>query len=332
MRVVQAQRRHRGGGHHRAVVAASAVDQVLPHEHAEPVAVVVPAQRLDLDVLAQHREAEIPGGADVMGQRLVRRCGAEPVGPVALVEQPRVQVGLAVEQQPGPPLRVRPDPDRAHPDIAGHPVRAEEHLHVVQERVLRRPGPQPGPQPQARGHAEGYLGAREHPSVGAHGDRRRRRISRRRAHTGPHHSDLELAGLQVRGQLESVHPTRRDGLQPDGLPDAGMGGVPDATGGQGLLAPAAPGGVGHVSHPDDKLVPTRGGEGVGDVEGERQVAAAVCADVPAVHPDLAVLVDRAEVEKHPVADEAVGQGELTAVPQRLVRLQGAAHARQRRLG
>ncbi len=38
------------------IVFAAAVDHILPHEHTKPVAVIVPAQRFDLDVLAQRIE------------------------------------------------------------------------------------------------------------------------------------------------------------------------------------------------------------------------------------------------------------------------------------
>jgi len=61
-----------------------------------------------------------------------------------------------------------------------------------------------------------------------------------------------------------------------------------------------------------------GGERGGDVEGERQVAAGVAADLGAVHGDAAGLVDRAEVQQDAVPFCRCGQREAASVPERLV--------------
>ena len=90
--------RARGG---QVPVAAAAVDDVLPHQHAEAVAVRVPAQRLDLRVLAQHGEAERLHRLDVVDHRLVAGRGEQAVGPVALVEHADVGDRLAVERAAG---------------------------------------------------------------------------------------------------------------------------------------------------------------------------------------------------------------------------------------
>ena len=59
----------------RWVFCRPSVDHVLPHDHAQTVAVIVPARRLDLEMLAQHVEAELAGRLDVVEQCLVARCG-----------------------------------------------------------------------------------------------------------------------------------------------------------------------------------------------------------------------------------------------------------------
>ena len=78
------------------IVAAAAVYHVLPDEHAEPVAVIVPAQGLNLDVFAQHVKAHVLRRLDIEDECLIGRGGVHSVGPVALVEQTVVEIGLAV--------------------------------------------------------------------------------------------------------------------------------------------------------------------------------------------------------------------------------------------
>ncbi len=84
------------GGNNGRIIAAAAVYHVLPYEHAEPVAVIVPAQRFDFYVLAQHVKAHVLGGLNVKDERLIRRSGVHAVGPVALIEQTVVEIRLAV--------------------------------------------------------------------------------------------------------------------------------------------------------------------------------------------------------------------------------------------
>ncbi len=78
------------------VVAADvpvAAGHVLPDQQAELVAPVVPAVRLDLDVLAGHVHAELLGHLDVVLEGLVRRGGVQPIRPPALIE--RADTGTA---------------------------------------------------------------------------------------------------------------------------------------------------------------------------------------------------------------------------------------------
>ena len=47
-------------------------------------------------MLAQHVKAHLLGGLNVKDERLIRRGGVHAVGPVALIKQTVVKVGLAV--------------------------------------------------------------------------------------------------------------------------------------------------------------------------------------------------------------------------------------------
>jgi hypothetical protein len=109
-------------------------------------------------VFAQHGEAEPLHGGDVVDHRLVGRGRVEAVGPVALVQDPGVEVRPAVQQQPGHAVRAGAHPEGAHPEISGDAILAERDRHVVEERILRGPRPyfgktaraQPCPPPRPR--------------------------------------------------------------------------------------------------------------------------------------------------------------------------------------
>jgi hypothetical protein len=70
---------------------------VLPHEHAEAIALGVEELGLDLDVLAQHVAAHLLHRLDVEAHRFERRRGVEAVGPEALVERTELKQRLAVQ-------------------------------------------------------------------------------------------------------------------------------------------------------------------------------------------------------------------------------------------
>ncbi len=95
-----------------------------------------------------------------------------------------------------------------------------------------------------------------------------------------------------------------EGLEPDGLPDAADGGVPDAAGGVPLLAAGLAAGVGGISDADGDLVRARS-EGGSDIDAEGVVTTFVRADIIAIDLDGAGPIDCAEVE-HDAAISAEG--------------------------
>ena len=56
-------------------IRSAPVRHVLPDEHTKPVAMIIPAQRFNLDMLAQHVEAHFLHGLNVMHHRFIRRRG-----------------------------------------------------------------------------------------------------------------------------------------------------------------------------------------------------------------------------------------------------------------
>ena len=78
------------------IVLSAAGGHILPDQHAQPVAVIIPAHRLNFDVLAQHIEAQPLHERNIIDQRLVRRRGIQSVRPVALIEHAMVEIRLPV--------------------------------------------------------------------------------------------------------------------------------------------------------------------------------------------------------------------------------------------
>ena len=121
--------------------------------------------------------------------------------------------------------------------------------------------------------------------------------------------DLEGTDVEVRHEDQLFDVRLRNGLEPDCLPDPGLGGVPDRAAVEPLLAAGVRAVLGEVPDPHLEQLVGRaltgrsGGccsrESPGDIEGEGEIAAGVRADLVAVDPDRARLVDGTEVKQEP---------------------------------
>ena len=98
----------------------------------EPVGPVELARQLDLDVLAQPVEADLPGAQHLVPEELVAREGVEAVGVIRLVERELEVDGLAVERHVAV-VRAGQVHDR---DLAHAEVGADD----VRQACPRRPG------------------------------------------------------------------------------------------------------------------------------------------------------------------------------------------------
>jgi hypothetical protein len=97
---------------------APTVRHVAHHEHPEPVGPVELARRLDLDVRAEHVEAEPSRDQDLLAHRGVRGPGVEAVGVIALVEGHLEVDRLAVQRDvEAADLRHPRRADRAHAEV-----------------------------------------------------------------------------------------------------------------------------------------------------------------------------------------------------------------------
>ena len=316
-------------------------DHVLNHHETEPVAQVVEAAGLDLDVNAHGVEPHAPERGQIVQERRLVRGSHARLRPVALGQGGVDEDGLPIEQHapagpaaaparqaprtpPAPPVRTA----RARGRIGErHGAQGRPRAHLVPARADREavqgggvggPGQRVGDVHAVPG-ARGARGAQA-PAVGQ--------------------IDLDLEGsapgaLDAHPQAEprqirlgpDVHRLdRRAGqrLHPHAAPDARGGRVPDGPGVQGLLAPLDAAGVGRVGDLEAQLdgVAVR----VGHIDVEGQVAARVARGGAPVDHDLALVVHGAEVDADPLPPPRGRDGDGAAVVEALVGQQGAGDA------
>ena len=295
---------------------------VLPDDHAEPVAVIVPAQRLDFYVLAQHVEAAALHRFDVMYHRLVRGRREKPVRVIALIEQTVVEEGDVVQAEHlmAVVLDIR---ELAHGKIALHMVLAAGDVQRVEIRIVRRPGVETG----ERNDAHAAL-------CPAPGDKR----AVLAAHVACDGGTALAGGLQLNTHARVVKLRRdaqghdmylRHALEPDRLPDAALRGVPHAAALVALLAVGKGGVVGVVAHRHTKdVLPLA--QQARDIRGKRPVPAGVLHGGNAVHEHLRDLIHRAEVQQHAVLPETVRQREAPAIMEKFVLCRTARGTGERR--
>ena len=104
-------------------------------------------------MLSEHIEAHILHGLYIGNHGFVRRCGIQPVRPVALIQHAVVEVRLVVQKQPLYAIFVLPKLYLAHAEVALDHILAHLHVKVVKVGLLR------GPRGKALyAHTEGPVG------------------------------------------------------------------------------------------------------------------------------------------------------------------------------
>ena len=310
-------------GHGDEVLAAA--HHVLPDDHAKAVTVIVPAHRLNFDVLAQHVEAQVLHGLDVPDHGLVAGRGIEAVGPVALVKKAMLEIGLIVQSQHLAAL-VLHDGELAHAEIALHMVAAENiDLQRIEEGILRTPG------------TEMFL-ANQRPAGAVIlcpvlGNALAVLTNHHMCPDGVGGMDLpqQLAVIKIRSQLDGGNVVVRHTFHPHRLPDAALGSVPNAATVIALLAVGVGTAVGLVGDGHGQAV-LAVHQRLGDIKGEGQIAALMAAHFGVVDQHAAALIHRAEVEDHPVLPESLRQGEGALIPQRFAALELEVAAGEETLG
>ena len=82
------------------MIGRAAADHILPYDHAQTIAVIIPAQRLELDMFPEHIEAQPICEADIIDKGLIAGSSHQPVGPVALIQDPVEKIGLVIQTKP----------------------------------------------------------------------------------------------------------------------------------------------------------------------------------------------------------------------------------------
>lgn len=145
---------------------------------------------------------------------------------VALVEEADGEVGLAVQQQVRAAVGPRADAEGACHEHSSSRSFAQGDLDVVQERVVRAPGPDGGRQADPRRHPDPHPASNRSLRAARDGvPRVRCRPENRDLRLLPRggvralDQHLDLAACQVRRQHQPVDGDRRQLLQPHRLPD-----------------------------------------------------------------------------------------------------------------
>lgn len=89
------------------MIGRATADHILPYDHSQTIAVVIPAQRLDLDMFPEHVEAQAFCKVNIIDKGLIAGSGHQSVGPVALIQDPMEKIGLVIQAEAGIPLESR---------------------------------------------------------------------------------------------------------------------------------------------------------------------------------------------------------------------------------
>ena len=202
------------------------------------------------------------------------------------------------------------DGELPHAEIARHAVIPQRDLHVVEERILRRPRAK-----ALRRDGRDAVAVFVRPLLRNDLPRRAHRdaCARRRVRVDV---PAQALFIEVRRQPDILYVILRHALEPDRLPDAARRGVPDAAAPVALLAEGIDAALRVVRDGDGQPVLTRD-EQLRNIQTERQIPALVVPRGAVVHQHAAALIHRAEVQQHPCAAEALRQRERPLVPERL---------------
>ena len=308
---------------------------ILPYGNPQAVTVVVPACRLNLDVLADHVVAKVPGLDYVIFEGLVRGGGIEAVWPPALVQRAKLEIRLSVEPKALETVGIYYLGRSPYGSITAHLVL---HLATLYRLDFKRIeiGRLGAPEPCRRDFKPQGLSGSSFcrcnqlsgfavfgvPALGPFKDVDLYGICLFRCPGG----DCEAVLCCHRAVVRDIGIGNR--FNPDALPDAGDGGVPDTAGPGNLLAAGLFAVVGSVKDLHYKFLFALYKVG-GYVVGESGIAASVLSKALPVEPDLALPVHRIEVQQHLLP--RTRNGERTVVPEGLIGTYGPAHPGKGRL-
>lgn len=268
-------------------------------------------------MLAHHVEAQAFHGFHVVAQGFITGGGVEPIRPEALVQRAVLENGFVIEHEAHDALGVLIHAELAHGKIAVHPV---EHLLLIQQADFQLIEVRGVGRPQfGMGDVEGDLtpggscASGDILSVEA-GDSLDQHAAGGAIHQG---EDLDETVIDIGGDAQGFDVDTRHRLEPDGLPDAGGGGVEDGVAVEGLLAVFLPVGVGRVPHSHHQGVLAVQFYVGGNIDGEGGVSALVTAGGLVVDPHGGLPVHGVKVEQDAPVLPGFGYVEGAPVPQAL---------------
>ena len=125
-------------------ICATSRNTILPNQHAESVAVIIPALAFNLDMFTQRIKTGRFHSLYVIYQRIIGRCGHQSVRPVALIQHAAHKIWHPVQMNPWHARHVflyLNSTKRAITVscIEDHAISLQRNLHGIEVRTLRRP-------------------------------------------------------------------------------------------------------------------------------------------------------------------------------------------------
>ena len=289
---------------------------VVHDEQAQAVGPVVVARVVDLDVAAQHVEAQILGQLNVAADDIVGRIAVESIGMEGLVQCAAQIDRLAVEQDVLVGLAVPLGAfDSAHAEVALDRIycavcRLKFGHKVVEEGRLGAPE-------LGIGHGDRHLNllvagseieweTYRWKNIVLGGDGQRELAGLGNAQIEAH---LRLLAGNIGRHAHILDVVSCSRLQPDRTPDAAAVGVPT-----GHLLADHGAGIGHIEGAHNNEGGFAWLDEAREVNREGQIAVVVLAGEDAVDPDTRLPVDRFEVEIDALACPLARHEDLSFVP------------------
>ena len=230
--------RGKGEGDDGVLGGTPTIGHVLPDDHAKAIAGVIPARRLDLDMLADHVTANLFGVFDVKQHGFLRRGSVEPFGKVALVERTKLKDGFIVEREAPETVFIARFAKFAHAEVAAdlihhHPVNFQLNGQIVKMGMVGMPffGVR-----DIQQHLAGGSDATPSHFLPLKGCNCFQLGLRWIDRFGQNCLNQQVACVQVGGQFQVADVLPRQHLQPDRLPDTRDRGIPDAARREALFA------------------------------------------------------------------------------------------------
>ena len=324
-------------------VRRSAADHVLQHEHAQPIAMVIPARRFHFDVFAHQVEPACAHGLDIEHERFVGRCGHKAVRPIRLVEHALHENRLSVQEHALVPAFIAAHLHAAKRAVAFHLVVAIAETQLIQVGVVGRPWVNAGDMhgncacgrfgfARSRGYkrairiAHFYADWQKGKALRIAAMIRLARLFRHQPQANGNDARFGV-GLHFRQR----NVGGGNGFHPHALPNAALSRVPYVAAIEALFAAQAPAEFARVGHAHHEFV-FAWRQQVRDIEREGQVASHVRAGKLSVHAHGAGIVDGLEVQQQPFAAVERGRFEGASVPKKFIGLQLPIDSRQGRFG